>query len=43
MIFLIIEEGLSFGQNKGYFKVTRVGFLCVWKCLCKRFKELPKT
>lgn len=27
LFFLTIEEGISFGQNKGYFKVTHVSFL----------------
>lgn len=27
LFFLTIEEGTSFGQNKGYFKVTHVVFL----------------
>lgn len=45
LFFLTIEEGTSFGQNKGYFKVTHVVFLFffVGNCLCKHFKELPKT
>lgn len=36
LFFLTIEEGTSFGQNKGYFKVTHVVFLFffLWGTAC---------